>query len=222
MARRNRSPVSATAWRLTPLLLALLVTLSSGVLAEEDEGLRPVDVARWVSALWEPLYTQGGDLQGDDAEEVVAILHRSDAVPGDEEVPVGARGLAIFTLNPRGGYFRTGLAERILPCVSCLGPIHADPRGMPFEVDIDNRELRVGWVSNADGLTSVRLTIAWDAERGGYGLVADEVVRAGAGVGTRSRRVRDYRAGTESVNGETRPIEPRFIPIEAVSALDYR
>lgn len=222
MAHRRPSPVSVLARSRIPLLLALVAMVSFAALAQEDEGPRPVDVGRWVSALWEPLYTQGGDLQGDAAEEVVAILHRYDAVPGDEQVPVGARGLAIFMLNQRGGYVRTGLAERILPCVTCLGPIHGDPGGMPFEIDIDNRELRIGWVSNADGLISVRLTIAWDAEQGGYALVADEVVRAGAGVGARTRRVRDYRAGTETVNGETRSIEPRFIPIAEVSALDYR
>ncbi len=206
--------------RWLPILWALLAPAT--VCASKPEVTEPIDIAGWVSSLWEPVAAYGGLLDPDDLEDVVVILHRRDAIPGDPEFPIGSRGLAIFTLTPEGTYRREGLAERLLPCVECLGGFGRDPGDVPFDVEIADRRLQLSWLSNDSGLVSVRLTIAWDAERRAFALVGDELMRADAAGGIQYRRSRDYVAGREVLDGVGRPMAPRFIPIETVSAEDYR
>lgn len=182
----------------------------------------PIDVTGWVSELWEPIETHGGQLLPNPPEEVVAILHRRAEVPGHDPVPVGSRGLAIFGMNQQDRYYRIVLAERLLPCVGCLGTFDRNPGGAPFEVEIRDRELSVGWISNANGLVSVRLTFAWVHKERAFGLIRDEVQRLDGDLGVRTRRVRDYRSGRQWMDGKPSPMEPRFVPIESVSADDYQ
>lgn len=185
------------------------------------EVIDPVDVSGWVTQLWEPLETVGGDLTGNGLEDLVVALHRRDAIPGDDQVPVGSRGLAIFLLSPNGRYRRVVLAEKLLPCVTCLGSLSRDSAGVPFEIDITGRKIQVSWISNKDGFASVRLTFAWNRKQRAFGLVRDEVNRAGPLRGGHSRRTRDYEAGIQVDDGVKTSMEPRFIPIETVSAADY-
>lgn len=200
----------------------LVAVLAVSGLAAAVDVAEPVNVERWVSRLWEPVGSAGGLLSPDDLEDVAVILHRRDAIPGDSTLPIGSRGLAIFELRPNGTYVRQALAERILPCVQCLGTLSREARGVPFEIDIEDRRLVVGWIGNADGFLAVRLTIAWDERYQAYALVADDVARGDPATGLKTRRIRDFVAGKERRDGEEVAIEPRFIPIESVSADDYR
>lgn len=213
-------------WPRSPALAAL--ALAAGVAAAPPappplpDVPDPVDVRRWISQLWQPLASYGGLLNPDRLEDVVVALYRRDAIPGDLELPVGARGLAIFELRANGTYVRRALAERILPCVQCLGTFNRDPGGVPFEIDIADRRLTVSWIGNADGLLAVRLTIAWDPANQAYALIGDDLMRSDPMTGLQTRRTRDFVAGREVRDGEETAIEPRFIPIESVSAADYR
>lgn len=211
-------------WRsLLPRALVLwALCVPTAVPAPMPKVSDPIDIEGWVSRLWEPVASYGGLLDPDDLEDVVVVLHRRDAIPGDEQLPVGSRGLAIFALTPDGQYRREALAEQLLPCVGCLGTFSRDPGGVPFEIDIEDRRLRLSWISNDGGLLAVRLTIAWDPARRAFALVQDEVMRAESGGLIRSRRSRDYVTGSEVIDGAARPMEPRFIPIDTVSARDYR
>lgn len=182
----------------------------------------PLALDRWISQLWEPLAAYGGRLNPDPLDAVAVVLHRRDAVPGDLSLPVGSRGLAIFALKPNGSYVRRVLAERMLPCVQCLGTLNRDPAAVPFDIDFIDGKLSVGWIGNADGLLAVRLTIAWDAQREAYALVADDVARSDPLTGIQTRRIRDFVSGRQIENGETIAIVRRFIPLESVSADDYR
>lgn len=203
-------------------MLCCVWGLPARAASEVPEVPSPLDLGRWIPQLWEPLAAYGGMLSPDGLEDVVVVLHRRSAIPGDKILPVGSRGLAIFELRPNGSYVRGALAERILPCVQCLGTFNRDPRGLPFEIEIADGKLEVGWIGNADGLLAVRLTVAWNEERQAYALVADDVARNDPLTGEQSRRIRDFVAGRQVQDGETTEIAPRFIPIESVSADDYR
>ena len=172
--------------------------------------------------MWRPVGSYGGLLNDDRRESVVVVLHRRDALPDATLLPVGSRGLAIFSLGADGVYRREALAEDLLPCVQCMGTVSRDPNAVPFEVDIEDRQLTVSWIGNDDGFVFVRLVIAWDDREHAFGLMADEVVRADRLSAIKSRRLRDYRAGRAVTDGEVTEFAPRFIPIEQVKATDYR
>lgn len=215
----GREARRASRWLLSAAWLLAFAAQGAAVLPDVPE---PVDLQRWISQLWEPVGSTGGLLSPDELEDVAVILHRRGAIPGDLGLPVGSRGLAIFELRPNGTYVRQALAEEILPCVQCMGTVYRDAQGVPFEIDIENRQLFVSWIGNADGLLAVRLTIAWDARHEAYALVADDVARSDPISGFKTRRIRDFVAGREVRDGEEIVIERQFIPIENVSADDYR
>lgn len=222
-AHKRGSPPVLPGGRFLPWLLVLgVLCVASAASSLKTDVTGPIDIDGWVSRLWQPIASYGGLLDPDELEDVVVVLYRRDAIPGDEQLPIGSRGLAIFALTPDGQYRREALAERLLPCVECLGTFSRDPSGVAFEIDIEDRRLDVSWISNEGGLLSVRLTIAWDPARSAFALVQDELIRTDPGGWIQSRRRRDYVAGREVVDGETRPLQPRFIPIEEVSARDYR
>lgn len=211
--------------RLSWLLLVFglwSVPLQAKVLDRPPAEVEPVDLGRWFSRMWRPVASYGGLLSADELEDVVVVLHRRDAIPDDDRLPVGSRGLALFTLDRKGVYRREALAEEILPCVQCMGRISRDPDAAPFEINIEDRRLTLSWISNAEGFVYVRLVIAWDAQQGAFGLIEDEVVRADQRGGIKSRRLRDYRAGKAVTDGQVTEFPPRFIPAEQVKATDYR
>jgi len=206
------------------LLLALgcwLAPLPAAAQTPRPEPIEPIDPGRWISHLWEPVASYGGLLTDDALEDVVILVHRREAFGDDPLRPSGSRALAIFSLTDAGVYRREVLAEDILPCVQCMGTINRDPDAVPFEIDIADRELTVSWISNADGLVYVRLTLAWDAREQAFGLAADEVVRGDGQRGIVWRRLRDYRGGRVVTGGTARDFTPRFIPAEQVKAADY-
>ena len=229
-------PRLASAWRrpagcrlcraLPPAFLLALCLWSVAPLGEDlaqpSKGIEPINLGRWISHMWRPVASYGGLLSDDQREDVAVVLHRRDALPDAAVLPVGSRGLAIFRLGADGVYRRETLAEDILPCVQCMGTLSRDPDAAPFDVDIEDRQLTLSWISNADGLVFVRLVLAWDAHEQAFGLIADEVVRADRLSGIKSRRVRDYRAGRAVTDGRVSEFAPRFIPAERVKAADYR
>jgi hypothetical protein len=211
--------------RLYALLLVLCLrpnVLPAAADGRSPESVEPLDLGRWVTQLWRPVASYGGLLSNDEREDVAVVLHRRDALQDDPELPVGSRGLAVFSLGPDGTYRRDLLAEKLLPCVQCMGTINRHPDAVPFEIEIEDRRLTISWISNADGLVFVRLVLAWDPKEGAFGLVADEVVRADRFSGIKSRRLRDYAAGRAVTNGEVSRFAPRFIPADQVKATDYR
>lgn len=183
--------------------------------------LEPLQPTGWIPRLWEPVATVAGPLDDDDLPEVALLLHRTGAIPEDP-TPVGAHGLAIFSLNEEGRYELALLADRLLPCVDCLGSLRAGPGDNPFDIEIEDRRLTIGWLSDVDALVSVRLSFAWNPDYQAYALVADDLARAGRTREITSRRTRDFIAGKEQNNGDTIPIVPRFVPMDEVEAKDYR
>ena len=183
--------------------------------------LEPLEPKGWIPRLWEPVATVAGLLDDDDLPEVALLLHRTDAIPQDT-TPVGSHALAIFSLDEEGRYELVLLADRLLPCVDCLGSLRAGPGDNPFDIEIENRRLTIGWLSDVDALVAVRLTFAWNPGYEAYALVADDLARAGRTREITSRRIRDFIAGKERINGDTIPIAPRFVPMDEVEAEDYR
>jgi hypothetical protein len=214
--RRGRAGLIAALWAAGAILAAPPVPA-----APSPAQLEPLDLGRWFSRMWRPVASFGGPLSDDTREDAVIVLHRRDAVPEDQ-LPVGSRGLAIFSLGADGVYRREALAEGLLPCVQCLGTISRDPDAVPFEIDIEDRQLALSWIGNTDGFVFVRLVFAWDPHERAFGLVSDELVRANRLSGIKSRRLRDYRAGRAVTDGEVSAFAPRFIPIDQVKADDYR
>lgn len=221
MHRYGAIPVRAAILACAGVLL-IASRFAAAAAPEAGNPVDPVDLGRWMSELWTPVASYGGLLGPGDLENAVVVLYRRGAIPGDDRLPVGSRGLAIFELEPTGKYVRKALAEELLPCVSCMGTMGRDPDSAPFEIDIDDRKLSVGWIQNEDGLISVRLTFAWSPERQTYALIADDLARGDARTGLRSRRTRDFVSGREIRDGIAMPIEPRFVPIQEVRARDYR
>jgi len=209
---------------LSGLLLTLcLVSLSSTAAPPDAKpDIEPLNMRRWITRMWEPVTAVGGLLSDDQREDVVVVLHRRDAIPDDLVLPVGSRGLGIFSLGADGKYRRAALLEGLLPCVQCLGTINRDPHAVPFEIDIAERELTISWIGNADGFVSVRLVLAWDAKEQAFGLIADEVVRADGRGAIKSRRTRDYRTGRAETDGQVTEFPPHFMPAERIRAEDYR
>ncbi len=204
------------------LMLGLwwLASLAATVEAE-PQAIEPLNLGRWVSQLWEPIAAYGGLLTDDEREDVVVVLHRQDAIADDALLPVGSRGLAIFSLTPDGTYRREAQLEGVLPCVQCLGTVNRDPRAVPFEIDIADRQLTVSWIGNPNGFVFVRLVFAWEPARQAFGLIADEVVRTDPESGRKSRRVRDFRTGQAVTDGQVSDFAPRFMPAEEIKARDY-
>jgi len=186
------------------------------------ELITPPNLKRWISRMWEPVAAAGGFLSNEEREDVVVVLHRRDAIPNDLVLPVGSRGLGIFSLDADGTYRRAAVLEGLLPCVQCLGTVNRDPLAAPFEIDIADRQLTVSWIGNADGFVYVRLVFAWNPREQAFGLVADELVRADRRGGIQSRRTRDFRTGRAETDGQVTEFPPRFIPAERVQAQDYR
>jgi len=213
--RRIRQP-ARVGW--LGLLLALgcwLAPLPAAAQTPRPELIEPIDPGRWISNLWAPVASYGGLLTDDALEDVVILVRRREAFGDDPLRPSGSRALAIFSLTDAGVYRREVLAEDILPCVQCMGTINRDPDAVPFEIDIADHQLTVSWISNADGLVSVRLTLAWDAREQAFGLVADEVVRGDEQRGIASRRLRDYRGGRAVTERYSERLHPAFHPCRA-------
>ena len=216
-ARRRRAALPG-------LLLTLCLAQLASAAAPPDAKLdiEPLNMRRWVSGMWEPVTAMGGLLSDDQREDAVVVLHRRDAIPNDVVLPVGSRGLGIFSLGADGKYRRAALLEGLLPCVQCLGTVNRDPQAAPFEIDIADRQLTISWIGNADGFVAVRLVLAWDAKEQAFGLIADEVVRADGRGAIKSRRTRDYRTGRAETDGQVTEFPPHFIPAERIRAEDFR
>ena len=208
--------------RRSGLLLTLSLCGLPPPLAAAPAVAAPLDLAHWVTHLWQPVGAYGGLLTNDQTEDVVIVLHRRDAIADDPLLPVGSRALAVFSLGADGLYQRTTLLEGLLPCVQCLGTINRDPQADPFEIEIADRQLTVSWIGNADGLVWVRLMIAWDERARAFGLAADEVVRGAPLSGVSSRRTRDYRTGRAVTDGQVSAFPPGLVPLSRVRAADYR
>lgn len=209
---------------LGPVLLALWAGVLKAAVPDgaAAEGVGALDLARWVTRMWEPVAAVAGPLTDARREDVVLVLHRRDALPDDPILPVGSRALAIFSRRADGRYQRAALLEGFLPCVLCLGTLNRDSAAAPFELDIAEQRLSVSWISNAEGFLYVRLVIAWDAREQAFGLIAEEVVRGDRLSGIRSRRLRDYRSGRAETDGRETRFTPYFVPAEQVHADDYR
>ncbi|HYN77215.1 MAG TPA: hypothetical protein VES73_05420 [Lamprocystis sp. (in: g-proteobacteria)] len=194
----------------------------AGAQTPPPKAIDPIDLGRWVSRMWRPVGAVAGHLNDEQRESVVVVLHRRDALPDATLLPVGSRGLAIFSLGADGVYRREALAEDLLPCVQCLGTVNRDPNAAPFEIDIEGRQLILSWTGNDDGFVFVRLVIAWDLREQAFGLIADEIVRADRLGKIQAQRRRDFQAGRAVTDGEVTEFAPRFVPIETVKATDYR
>lgn len=226
MGRPRGGGAGARRWpgRIGGLLLLWLTAVGTVCLptAQGAEGAGALDIAPWISRMWEPIAVVSGPLTDERRDDVVLVLHRQDALPNDPILPIGSRGLAIFSRGADGRYQRVAMLEGFLPCVLCMGTLSRDPLAAPFEIDIADRRLSVSWISNADGLVYVRLELAWDPREQAFGLVTEEVVRAERLGGIKSRRQRDYRTGRAETDGLVTRFTPHFVPAERIRAGDYR
>jgi hypothetical protein len=117
-------------------MLCLVHLPSAAALADVQPDIEQLNLKRWISRMWEPVTALGGLLSHDQREDVVIVLHRRDAIPDDVVLPIGSRGLGIFSLGADGKYRRAAILEGLLPCVQCLGTVNRDPHAAPFEIDI--------------------------------------------------------------------------------------
>ena len=229
MGARGSTGGGGRRWRWCWCVAVWLVLLSAGFArgapppaAEPAEGPGALDITPWISRMWEPIAVVSGPLTDERRDDVVLVLHRQDELPNDPILPIGSRGLAIFSRGADGRYQRAALLEGFLPCVLCMGTLSRDPLAAPFEIDIADRRLSVSWISSADGLVYVRLELAWDPREQAFGLVTEEVVRAERLGGIKSRRLRDYRTGRAETDGLVTRFTPHFVPAERIRAEDYR
>jgi len=203
--------------------LASVMAYGGAAAAEIRQIPAPLVLDDRVSDLWEPVAAIGGQIFPDAPEEVVVVLHRRESPTIGDTLPRGSRGLAVFRLNDQGTYDLIAQADGVLPCVYCLGTLNRNPMANPVDIEIEDQRLTIGWISNKDTLIAVRLTFAWSEEDLAFLLVTEDLTLANSR--TReiaSRRIRDYLEGTETVNGQTRPIARRHIPMQQVKAQDYR
>ena len=181
---------------------------------------------------------KGWKLEGDEGE-IAGDLNR-DGVPDKvlrlvEDLPVEAsdgtyntryRALVILFGKPGGGFRRAAVATKLLGCTLCAGAL-GDPEGGNVQIDIKGDVLGVHQLSGAREATDLTQRFRYDAARGRFLLIGEDVddydraEGGGTSVSTNyltglrvTKKTRPTRAGRDTVvsNKTTRvPAARRFI-----------
>jgi len=204
-------------------VLIAVVSLSSASGEESSPpGVRgPSGIERFIPVGWELIQSVEGDLNGDGTADVAAVLLRDEAANANPVEHAGSRGLLVLFADPAGGYRFQDFAPEALPCDACLGDLGGDPQTPVFELAIADRRLTLGWRSDFGETTKVKLIIGYDPKRDALRLLGDEILTTERLSGKPSLQIRDYEAGTKSINGRKTRFPPKFVPLIQVSAEDY-
>lgn len=163
-----------------------------------------------------------GDLNGDGRPDAaVSLLPRPVTGKGEdkEELP---RALLILFADPSGGYRRQALAERLLPCTTCLGMMGSyGETASPIEMSISDGRLQIGWLKGSRETVEVSLEFGYDRALGDLRLLREDICRVDRVLGGEMRTARDFVTGKVKTNGRTLTLEPRVIPIGDVDCRRY-
>lgn len=207
------------------LLLIWIALLWGASAAAEQAPLAaaPPVIGDWVPrSWWRPIDVVYGRLDGDERDDVVALLQRPEDAPEDPRWPRGSRALLILFGDEDGGWRRGPLVPGILPCASCMGTLSGTTESAVIDVAIPRPGmLELGWIHRRHSIKAVRLRFGWEEQRQRLVLIADDVNVIDPRDGKRSRVRRDYRQGRMWIDGESRSIPARLVPIEDVSAAAY-
>jgi hypothetical protein len=202
-------------------MIALFASAACKSESRPEDPTTDPDVTRLVPVGWSMTQSVPGDLNGDGAEDLAAVVLRGESADGNPAEEEGARGLLVLFADPEGGYRIQEFAPAALPCAYCLGALGGAPDAPAFALAIEDGKLSVGWLRGSREMVEVRLTIVYDAERGALRLAGDEMVTSDRLSGASSRLVRDYVTGTETGEGGVTSRPPRFVPLTEVSGDDY-
>lgn len=161
-----------------------------------------------------------GDLNGDGRPDAaVSLLPRPLTGKGEDREAL-PRALLILFADPSGGYRRQALAERLLPCTTCLGMMGSyGDTASPIEMSISDGRLRIGWLKGSRETVEVGLEFGYDPAQGDLRLLRDDVCRVDRVLGREVRTLRDFVTGRVKTNGRILTMEPRVI---FISDVDYR
>jgi len=183
----------------------------------------PPVIDDWVPrSWWRPIDVVYGRLDGDELDDVVALLQRPEDAAEDPRWPRGSRALLILFGDEDVGWRRGPLVPGLLPCASCTGTLSGTTESAVIEVAIPRPGvLEIGWIHRRHSIKAVRLRFGWEQQRQQLALIADDVNVIDPRDGRRSRVRRDYRQGRMWIDGESRSMPARLVPIEDVSAAAY-
>jgi hypothetical protein len=189
--------------------------------AEAGSG-KPSSIEDLVPEGWTIEQTVTGDLNGDGRPDAAVVLLQRPAQGTGEDNVERARALLLLFADSSGGYRREALAERVLPCTTCLGMLGAYlGEASPVDVSIADGRLGIGWLRGSRESVEVSLEFGYDAAGGGFRLRRDDVIRVDRVLGRETHTVRDFVTGEVQVDGKKHKIEPKVIPIADVDFKDY-
>lgn len=206
----------------------LIITLSVGLCASawgqtaQDQEIRigPAVGAFVDLAIWTPVQSAAGDLNGDGLTDVAVVLEQKRPTQATKDY-ARSRALMILFAAATGRWSEQAMVRDLLPCASCLGTLSAEAGPDVFDLEIIDGELRVGWLIGSEVLKSVRLTFSYDPERRALRLARDEEASFDPKHRTRTRVANDYIAGHREIDGRQVDAAPRYIPIIEVLASQY-
>lgn len=189
-------------------------------LTDPDSQTRNPEIGAFVNIEhWRPIQSVAGDLNGDGQADLAVALEGEDRSgrSGEER----ERTLMVLFATDPAGYALASRVPGLLPCSRCLGTLSKGTQSHPFDMEIEDGRLNIGWMAGSAEFKSVRLTFAYDRTFRTMALIADETQTLDSRRRTRTNTRHDYVTGITERNGKSAGESKRFIPIDAVSASQY-
>jgi hypothetical protein len=163
------------------------------------------------------------DINGDGAKDaILTLIEDKQLQKGDiSNQHVEECALLVLLGDKDGHYHRSSLAKNVLLCVSCAGMMGTIGDAEPGEILYENKMLTISWIAGSRDTVEVILNFRFDGTSQQFVLSDDKVEKTDRNVGGGTVVIRDFVAGTRTVDGKVSTMEKKATPMDSVKYYDY-
>ena len=163
------------------------------------------------------------DINGDGAKDAISTLIEDKQLQmGDiSNQHIEERALLVLLGDKDGHYHRSSLAKNVLLCASCAGMMGTFGDAEPGEMLYENKMLTISWIAGSRDTVDVILNFRFDEASQQFVLSNDKVEKTDRTVGGGAVVIRDFVAGTRTVDGKVSTMDKKTIPMDSVKYYDY-